>query len=393
MWLRDSTRRVSVGGVPIGGGAPVSIQSMTNTPTRDVQATLAQIHELAAAGCDLIRVAVPTKHDTAALGQIVRDSPVPVIADVHFHFRRAMEAVEAGAAKIRLNPGNISDRQHVLEVVEACKRRNVPIRIGVNEASIVERRDSGARSAELKQLAGNYRRTMADLMLRKLTDYVEIFRQACFDQLVVSVKSSDARLLIAACLAVGEQFDYPLHLGLTHAGPPETGRIRSVAALGALLSQGIGDTIRISYASHPIEEVLDAKELLCSLGLRARTEPELIACPTCGRIQVDLVDLVQRVRRKLAGIKVPIKVAVMGCVVNGPGEAEGADVALSAGNRQGIITVQGRHVCTVAECDMLDALYEQCIEFAERVRNGQAELSEALRYGANSTGPSPSQRG
>ncbi len=388
MWLRDRTRRVSVGGVPIGGGAPVSIQSMTNTPTRDVHATLAQIHELADAGCDLIRVAVPTKDDTAALGQIVRESPVPVIADVHFHFRRALEAVDAGAAKIRLNPGNISDRRHVLEVIEACKHRNVPIRVGVNEASIVERRDSGARAAELKQLAGDYRRTMVELMLRKLTDYVEIFRRACFDRLVLSVKSSDARLLIAACQAVSERFDYPLHLGLTHAGPPETGRIRSVAALGALLSRGIGDTIRISYASHPIEEVLDAKELLCSLGLRERTEPELIACPTCGRIQVDLVDLVQRVRRRLGGIKVPIKVAVMGCVVNGPGEAEGADVALSAGNRQGIITVQGLHVCTVPESEMLDALYEQCVEFAERVRSGQAELSEALRYGTTSAGQS-----
>jgi (E)-4-hydroxy-3-methylbut-2-enyl-diphosphate synthase len=366
---------------------------MTNTPTRDVQATLAQIHELAEAGCDLIRVAVPTKDDTAALGQIVRESPIPVIADVHFHFRRALEAVEAGAAKIRLNPGNIADRQHVLEVIEACKRRNVPIRVGVNEASIVERRDSVARSAELKQLAGDYRHTMVELMLRKLTDYVEIFRQACFDQLVLSVKSSDARLLIAACLAVGERFDYPLHLGLTHAGPPETGRIRSVAALGALLSQGIGNTIRISYASHPIEEVLDARELLCSLGLRARTEPELIACPTCGRIQVDLVDLVQRVRRRLAGIKLPMRVAVMGCVVNGPGEAEGADVALSAGNRQGIITVQGRHVCTVAESEMLDALYEQCVEFAERVRSGQAKLAEALRYGTTAGGQSCSQPG
>jgi len=377
---RRMTRQVKVGGCLIGGGAPISVQSMTNTPTREAGRTLGQIDRLVEAGCELVRVAVPHESDTAALAEIVSRSPVPIIADVHFHYRRALEAIEAGVAKIRLNPGNISDRRQVLEVIEACRRRGVAIRVGVNEGSVVERRDGAVRTEELAALEGDYRGQMVELMVRKLADYVNIFEQSDFGDLVLSAKSSDPRIMIDACRAISERFDYPLHLGLTHAGPPETGRIRSIAALGALLSGGVGDTVRISYAADPVEEVVDAKELLCSLGFRDRTEPELIACPTCGRMEVDLVSLVQRVRRRLAGIKVPMKVAVMGCVVNGPGEAEGADVAVFAGKGRGVICVQGRQVCTVDEADMLDALYQQCVVLAERVRRDEAALSAGVHF-------------
>jgi (E)-4-hydroxy-3-methylbut-2-enyl-diphosphate synthase len=251
--------------------------------------------------------------------------------------------------------------------------------------------DEQVRSAELQRLGSDYQGQMVELMVRKLGDYIDIFEQAGFDSLVLSAKSSDPRIMIDSCQAISERFDYPLHLGLTHAGPPETGRIRSIAALGALLSRGIGDTIRISYAADPVEEVTDGKELLCCLGLRERTEPELIACPTCGRVEVDMLDLVQRVRQRLRGISVPLKVAVMGCVVNGPGEAEGADVAVFAGRGKGVICVQGQRVCTVSESDMLDSLYRECEVLADRVRRGEVELSTGVRFNASDAGTGDTQ--
>jgi len=376
------TRRVQVGSVPLGGGAPVAIQSMTNTHTHDVEATAAQIDRLARAGADLVRVAVPGPKDTAALPEILQASPVPVIADVHFHHQRALEAVAAGVHKIRLNPGNISDRPQVERVIAACRERSIPIRVGVNEGGIVERRDQTKRAAEKSRLAETYHSGLIELMVEKLTRTIRVFEENDFTDLVLSAKSADARIVIEAYRALARRFDYPLHLGVTHAGPPETGRIRSIAALGTLLAEGIGDTVRISYAADPVVEVEDAKELLNSLKLRARTEPELIACPTCGRIEVDLIKLVQDVRRKLATIKTPMKVAVMGCVVNGPGEAEGADVAVFAGKGKGIICVQGRQIRTVSEDRMLDALYDECLKLAEQVASGQAQLSDApLRVG------------
>jgi len=357
---RRKSRAVRVGSVVIGGGAPITVQSMTNTRTQDVDATLDQVRRLARAGCELVRVTVPTRKDTEALKAIVAGSPVPIIADVHFQYQRAIEAVEAGAAKIRLNPGNIRDPKHVAAVIVACRERGVPIRIGVNEGSIVERHDEQKRSVERQAIRADYRKHMVGLMVQRLEEYVRIFDEHEFHDLVLAAKCNDARLTIDAYEAVSRRFDYPLHLGVTHAGPPETGRIRSVAALAALLSQGIGDTLRISYAADPIEEVLDAKELLCSLHLRPRTEPELIACPTCGRVEVDLISLVQQVRRRLASIHAPIKVAVMGCVVNGPGEADQADVALCAGKTHADIYVRGRKQRTVGIADMLDALVEAC---------------------------------
>lgn len=374
MIIRKQTRQVMVGAVPIGGPASVSIQSMTSTYTYDIDATVKQIRQLAEAGCDMVRVAVPEKKDTDALPSILEQSPVPIIADVHFHFERALESIEAGVHKIRLNPGNIGDRKQVDRVIAACRERDIPIRIGVNEGSVVERKDKQLRSLQKQNLDKDYHAGLVKLIVSVLEDYIRIFDENDFHDVIISAKSIDACLTIDAYRAISERFDYPLHLGVTHAGPPETGRIRSIAALGSLLSMGIGDTIRISYAADPVYEVEDAKELLCSLGLRNRVEPELIACPTCGRIEIDLIKLTADVRKKLAGIKVPVKVAVMGCVVNGPGEAEGADVAVFAGKGKGIIYVQGEQKATVSEDQMLEALYNETVAFAERVQRGEATL-------------------
>ncbi len=372
---RRKTRQVDVGGVKIGGNAPVALQTMTAGYTYEVDKCIAEVQKLAQAGADLVRVAVPKKEDTEALPHIIAASPVPIVADVHFHYQRALEAVEAGVHKIRLNPGNIQDRKQVDRVVAACRERGVPIRVGVNEGGIVERRDKDVRAAEKATLATSYRENLIRIMLDKIAEYLRIFDENDFHDVVISAKSIDPTLVIDVYTAISQRWDYPLHLGVTHAGPPDTGRIRSITALGTLLANGVGDTIRISYAADPVHEVEDGKELLCCLGLRSRTEPELIACPTCGRIEVDLFKLVTDVRSKLAHeIDIPVKVAVMGCVVNGPGECEGADVAIFAGRGKGIIYVQGEQKATVPESEMLEALLRECRVFADRVRRGEAEL-------------------
>ncbi len=363
---------------------------MTSTYTHDVDATVRQIQALAGAGCDMVRVAVPEQRDTEALPSILDQSPVPIVADVHFHFERALEAIEAGVHKIRLNPGNIQDRGQVDRVIAACRERRIPIRVGVNEGSVVERRDKELRAAQQTDIASDRRAALVRLMVKVLEDYMRVFDDNDFRDVVISAKSIDAAMVIDAYRAISERFDYPLHLGLTHAGPPETGRIRSIAALGSLLAMGIGDTIRISYAADPVIEVEDARELLCSLGLRNRVEPELIACPTCGRIEIDLIKLTAAVREKLRSIKTPVKVAVMGCVVNGPGEAEGADVAVFAGKGRGIIYVQGEQKRTVTEDQMLDALLEETAALATRVERGQAVLSNT---GVTIAPPDPLPRG
>lgn len=374
---RRRTRQVRIGRVLVGGDAPVCLQSMTSTYTHDIDATVAQINRLAAAGCDVVRVAVPNKKDTDALTEILRQVTVPIIADVHFHYQRALEAIAAGVHKIRLNPGNIKDRKQVDQVIRACRDAGIPIRVGVNEGSIVERQDQTVRAAEQQDMATDRHGCLIRLMIRKLEDYLRIFEENDFQDVVLAAKSIDPTVVIDAYRAISQQFDFPLHLGVTHAGPPETGRIRSIAALGTLLAEGIGDTIRISYAADPVCEVEDGKELLCCLGLRNRHEPELIACPTCGRIEVDLIKLVQQVRERLASIKVPIKVAVMGCIVNGPGEAEGADVAVFAGKSRGAICVQGVQVRTVPEAQIIDALYDEAVKFAARVQRGEVTLANA----------------
>ncbi len=383
MTSRRPTKTINVGNertgiVTIGGNAPVSVQTMTAGYTYDIDACVAEINRLAAAGSDIVRVAVPQRKDTAALGEILRQTVVPIVADVHFHYQRALEAVEAGVHKIRLNPGNISDRDQVNSVIDACKEAGIPIRIGVNEGSVVERKDKQTRMQELGKFFCDHRHGhLIALMIAKLEEYLDIFAERDFHDLCLSAKSMDAGVVIDVYTEVSKRFDYPLHLGVTHAGPKETGAIRSVVALGTLLSNGIGDTVRISYASDHVHEVQDALEMLYCLGLRQRLGAELIACPTCGRIQVDLFTLVQQVRKKLADeITLPIKVAVMGCVVNGPGEAEGADVAVFAGDRRGIIYVQGERVANVPESEILDRLLAECRDFQDRVRRGDAKLGD-----------------
>jgi len=354
------------------------VQTMTAGYTHEIDKCVAEIQKLTAAGADIVRVAVPEKKDTSALREILPQVTVPIVADVHFHFQRALEAIDAGVHKIRLNPGNIADRVQVRDVIQACKARNIPIRVGVNEGSIVERKDKQKR---LKELGGvfsdNKHGHLLAIMIAKLEEYLDIFHAEDFHDIVISAKSIDPMLVIDAYREISKRFDYPLHLGVTHAGPRETGAIRSIAPLSHLLCSGIGDTIRISYASDPKYEVEDGLELLYVLGLRQRVGAELIACPTCGRIQVDLFKLVQDVRKQLsAEIRLPIKVAVMGCVVNGPGECEGADIAIFAGDRRGIIYVQGEKVANVPEEEILPALLKECREFQSRVDRGEAKLGE-----------------
>jgi (E)-4-hydroxy-3-methylbut-2-enyl-diphosphate synthase len=370
--------------VRIGGGlfgttpAPVSVQTMTTGYTHEIDKCVAEINRLTAAGADVVRVAVPEKKDTDALRHIIAQVRVPIVADVHFHFKRALEAVEAGVHKIRLNPGNIQDRAQVIEVIRACKERGVPIRVGVNEGSIIERKDKQKRLKELGAFFhDNKRGYLLAIMIAKLEEYLDIFYEQDFYDIVISAKSMDVPTVVDAYSEISKRFDHPLHLGVTHAGPKETGCIRSVVALGALLAGGVGDTLRISYASDSVYEVEDGLELLYSLGLRERKGAELIACPTCGRIQVDLIALVQEVRRTVQSkVDLPMKLAVMGCIVNGPGEAEGADVAVFAGDRRGIIYVQGEKVANVPEEEILGKLLEECLKFQEKVRRGEAKLGD-----------------
>jgi (E)-4-hydroxy-3-methylbut-2-enyl-diphosphate synthase len=395
---RRPTRQVTlgdarVGFLKIGGGlpdrqgnpttpAPVSVQTMTTGYTHEIDKCVAEINRLTAAGAEVVRVAVPEKKDTDALKEIIPQVRVPIVADVHFHFKRALEAVEAGVHKIRLNPGNIQDRDQVIEVINACKAaqggKGIPIRVGVNEGSIIERKDKQKRLKELGAFFhDNKRGYLLAIMITKLEEYLDIFYEQDFHDIVISAKSMDVPTVVDAYTEISKRFDHPLHLGVTHAGPKETGCIRSVVALGTLLANGIGDTLRISYASDSVYEVEDGLELLYALGARERKGAELIACPTCGRIQVDLVSLVQDVRKQVsAKIELPIKLAVMGCIVNGPGEAEGADVAVFAGDRRGIIYVQGEKVANVPEEEILSKLLEECLKFQEKVKRGEAKLGE-----------------
>lgn len=383
MQPRRPTRQIALGDertgiVRIGGDAPIAVQTMTAGFTHEIDATVAEIERYREAGADVVRVAVPERKDTEALREILAQTRVPIVADVHFHFKRALEAIEAGVHKIRLNPGNISDRDQVNAVIDACKERGIPIRIGVNEGSIIERKDKQRRAEELGMYFEGHRSGhLLALMIAKLEEYLDIFDARDFHDVAISAKSMDASLVIDAYTEISKRFDYPLHLGVTHAGPRSTGAIRSVVALGTLIANGIGDTIRLSYASDHVDEVKDGLEMLYSLGKRERKGAELIACPTCGRIQVDLFTLVEDVERVLATeIELPIKVAVMGCVVNGPGEAEGADVAVFAGDRRGIIYVQGEKVANVPEAEILDRLLAECRSFQDRVRRGEAKLGE-----------------
>jgi (E)-4-hydroxy-3-methylbut-2-enyl-diphosphate synthase len=328
---------------------------MTNTRTADVVATLQQIRELAEAGAQLVRVATPKEEDTAALGEIIAESPLPIIADVHFHFQRALEAIKAGVAKIRLNPGNISERDKVRRVIAAAGEAGAAIRVGVNEGSVVERRD------EKKQIEDLTSR-LDKLMVEKLAEYLKIFEDEGFKDLVLSAKSHDAYTNIVVNRAIADRWDYPLHLGVTHAGTAETGITRTTAALGALLADGIGDTLRVSFAGDPVVEVSAAKELLASLRLRRRDGVELIACPTCGRLQMDLNPIIEKVSKALKEfehLRRPIQVAIMGCVVNGPGEADKADVAICAGKNKAVLYCHGQRLRTLFPNEIVPAVLEE----------------------------------
>jgi len=342
---RRKTIAVSVGTVKIGSGYPVAIQSMTNVATIDITGCVRQIKQLTKAGCSLVRLAVPTKADTAAFAKIVGKVNVPLIADVHFNANRAIEAIESGAAKIRLNPGNIKKKKDILRVIDAAKMHKAAIRIGVNEASI--------RDLKKPDIHPDKR---VKLMLGEMKKYVQIFEQKHFTQLVLSAKSSDTVRTIKINRLLADTFDYPLHLGLTHAGLAEDAQIPSAVTLGTLLAEGIGDTIRISIAGNPVKEVETAKKILASLGLYKQQCPELIVCPTCARAQMDIISLAKKIKRKLANIPKPIRVAVMGCIVNGPGEAKDADLAVCAGKGKAWFYKKGKKFGAVDEKKIIPEL-------------------------------------
>jgi len=342
---RRKTKTVKVGPVKIGSRVPVAIQSMTKVPTVDVARCIKQIKQLAKAGCQLVRVAVPRRADTVAFAQIVQKVDIPLIADVHFSAKRAVEAIEAGAAKIRLNPGNIKNNKDILRIIDAAKMHKTAIRIGVNEASIRDLR---------KEPVPAQKRTA--LMLREMKSYVRLFESRSFNSLVLSAKSSDVTRTIEINRAISETFDYPIHLGLTHAGLPEDALMPSAIALGTLLAEGIGDTIRVSIASNPIEEVEIAKQILIALGLYERSGPELIVCPTCARSEIDVIKLARRVEKAISRIEKPLRIAVMGCVVNGPGEAADAELAICAAKNKGYIYRNGRRISVVPESQIISAL-------------------------------------
>jgi (E)-4-hydroxy-3-methylbut-2-enyl-diphosphate synthase len=348
MTKRRKTKTVKVGQVRIGSCAPIVIQSMTKVPTTDITRCVRQINQLAKAGCQLVRIAVPTRADTAALAKIVQKVDVPLIADVHFSPMRAIEAIEAGAAKVRLNPGNIKSRESILRIIDAARMHRSAIRIGVNEASI---RDLSKEAVPLKGRTA--------LMLKEMKKYVRIFEKSKFTQLVLSAKSSDVLRTIEINRLIASTFDYPIHLGLTHAGLPEDAQISSAIAMGTLLAEGIGDTIRVSAAADPIVETEIAKKILTALGLYKRSSPELIVCPMCARAEIDITKLGRQVKKALCGIDKPVRVAVMGCVVNGPGEAADADLAVCAAKNKAYIYRKGRKISTVPENKIIPTLIKE----------------------------------
>jgi (E)-4-hydroxy-3-methylbut-2-enyl-diphosphate synthase len=339
---------VKVGSVEIGSAAPIVIQSMTKVSTTDIACCVRQIQQLGKAGCGLVRIAVPRRADTAAFAKIVRKVDMPLIADVHFSPDRAIEAIEAGAAKIRLNPGNIRDGKDIFRIIDAAKMHATAIRIGINEASIRDLRAASVPTA--KRIA---------LMLKEMKGYVRLFEARSFTQLVLSAKSSDAARTIEINRRISQTFDYPIHLGLTHAGLPEDARVPSAVTLGALLAEGIGDTIRVSAAGNPVEEVRIAKQILLALSLHERSGPELIVCPTCGRTEIDVIKLARRVQKAIRRLDKPLRVAVMGCVVNGPGEAADAELAICAAKNKAFIYRRGRKVSTVPEDRIIPALMQE----------------------------------
>ncbi len=338
------SKQILVGGVPVGGGAPVSIQSMCNTRTDDVRATVEQILRLEAAGCDIVRVAVPDLAAARAIGAIKEQISIPLVADIHFDYKLALEAAAAGADKIRINPGNIGAPERVKAVAEACKVKKLPIRIGVNGGSLE------------KPILAKYGGVTAEALVESAFGHIALLHRFDFDDICVSLKSSSVPLTMAAYRLMSEKSDYPLHLGVTEAGTVEMGTLKSAIGIGGLLALGVGDTLRVSLSADPVEEIVAARKILKAAGLR-RDGPELISCPTCGRTSIDLIGLARQVEERLKDVDKPITVAVMGCVVNGPGEASAADVGLAGGKGEGVLFRKGEIVKKVPEEQLIDELF------------------------------------
>ena len=338
------TKQILVGGVSIGGGAPVTIQSMTNTRTDDVEATLHQIRTLAAAGCEIIRVAVPDMAAAKAVGKIKEGSPIPVVVDIHFDYKLALEAIAAGADKVRINPGNIGGADHVKAVAQACAQRGVPIRIGVNGGSLE------------KPLLAKYGGVCPEAMVESAFGHIRLLNQFDFDDICVSLKSSSVPMTMKAYQLMSQASDYPLHIGVTEAGTVRMGTLKSAVGIGGLLALGIGDTMRVSLSADPVEEVYAAKEILKAAGVR-KEGAELVSCPTCGRTRIDLISLANEVEERLKTVDKPITVAVMGCVVNGPGEASAADCGIAGGVGEGLLFKKGQIVKKVPQEQLVEELF------------------------------------
>lgn len=343
---RDNTKTVQIGNRVIGGGNPILIQSMTNTPTEDVEATVAQILALEGAGCDIIRCTVPTEAAARAVQEIKKRIHIPLVADIHFDYRMAIAAMENGADKIRINPGNIGDSSKIKAVVDAAKERGIPIRVGVNSGSLE------------KELVQKYEGVTAEGLVESALDKVHIIEDLGYDNLVISIKSSDVPMCIRAHELIAEQTNYPLHVGITEAGTLYRGSIKSAVGLGTILYQGIGDTIRVSLTGNPLEEIKAAKYILQTLGIR-QSCIEVVSCPTCGRTKIDLIGLANQVETLVSGYDLHIKVAVMGCVVNGPGEAKEADIGIAGGDGCGLLIKHGEIVKKVSENQLLQVLKEE----------------------------------
>ncbi len=340
---RDHTKVVHIGDRVIGGGNPILIQSMTNTRTEDVEATVAQIHRLGAAGCEIVRCTVPTQEAALALGEIKRQVKIPVVADIHFDYRMALAAIENGADKIRINPGNIGSLDRIRAVVDAAKERSIPIRVGVNSGSLE------------KELVEKYGGVTAEGLVESALDKVRIIEDLGYDNLVISIKSSNVMMCARAHELIADKTPYPLHVGITEAGTLYSGNIKSAVGLGVILGQGIGDTIRVSLTGDPVEEIKSAKLILRTLGLRDGGI-EVVSCPTCGRTKIDLISLANQVETMVTEFPLNIKVAVMGCVVNGPGEAREADLGIAGGQGEGLLMKHGEVIRKVPEAELLDAL-------------------------------------
>lgn len=360
--LRRKTRKVWVGDIPVGGDAPISVQTMTKTKTSDVAATVEQIRRAADEGCDIVRVTVNDKQAAAAMADIVRESPLPIVADIHFNHIFALEAIKAGVAKVRINPGNIGSIDRIHQVLGAAKDRGIPIRIGVNSGSLEE------------DILEKHGYPTAEALFESAMRHANICEDFGFRDVIISVKSTDTRLMIEAYRYLAERTDYPLHLGVTEAGTTRIGTIKSAVGIGTLLAEGIGDTVRVSLTDEPYKEVEVGKEILRALGLASRNV-EIIACPTCGRLEVDLFKITNELEQRLAGVKKPVKIALLGCVVNGPGEASEADIGIAAGKGVGILYRKGVVVRRLKEEEIIDAVVEEALKF---VPEGAKEKTAAV---------------